>query len=98
MSEEDKRATKRWRTVLKGRVVFNDQASVLDCTVRDLSQTGAQIHFADVSIPPQEFTLEIQSKDVRAQAGVVWSRGANHGIEFVDEAAAWVDPTRKAAE
>ena len=94
----ENRSNRRWRTFLKGQVVFNNQNSVLNCSVRDLSDTGAQIHFADVCVLPEEFTLEIPSKHIRLQARVMWSRGAKHGIMFVEGRATWADPTRAAAE
>ncbi len=81
MDEADKRTSQR-RTVLKGQVLFNNRASVFDCTVRDLSATGAQLIFADVSALPPKFELEIPSKDMRVQARVIWSRGQNHGVRF----------------
>ena len=81
--DDDRRSSKRRRTVLKGRVVFNNRSSVLDCTVRDLSDTGAQITLADVSTLPPDFELEIPSKDILVQVQVMWSRGKNHGVRFV---------------
>ncbi len=83
MDGTDKRASDRRRTVLKGRVLFNNRASVFDCTVRDLSDTGAQLTLPDVSALPHEFELEIPSKDILVQAQVMWSRGKNHGVRFV---------------
>jgi hypothetical protein len=83
MDETDKRASNRRRTVLKARMLFNNRSSVLDCTVRDLSDTGAQLTLADVSALPPDFELEIPSKDVLVQARVMWSRGKNHGVKFV---------------
>ena len=83
MDETDKRARNRRRTVLKGRVLFNNRSSIFDCTVRDLSDTGAQLTLADVSALPPDFELEIPSKDMFVQAQVMWSRGKNHGVRFV---------------
>ena len=83
MDETDKRASNRRRTVLKARMLFNNRSSVLDCTVRDLSETGAQLTFADISLLPLDFELEIPSKDLRARVQLVWSRGKNHGVKFV---------------
>jgi hypothetical protein len=64
----DRRSSKRRRTVLRGRVVFNNRSSVLDCTVRDLSDTGAQLTLADVSALPPDFDLEIPGKSLQVQA------------------------------
>jgi hypothetical protein len=85
MDEKDNRSSQRRRTVLTGRVVFNNRSSVLDCTVRDLSETGARISFAAVSELPPEFELEIPNKGQRVQARLMWSRGATHGVMFVQD-------------
>jgi PilZ domain len=87
MDEDDnRRSSKRRRTVLTGKVLFNDRTSVFDCTVRNLSDAGAQITLADVSTLPLDFELEIPSKGMVAPARVMWSRGKNHGIRFVQAA------------
>ncbi len=84
MNESDnRRSNQRWRTILKARVLFNNRSSVLDCTVRDLSESGAQLAFADVTLLPPNFELEIPSKDRTLQARVVWSRGKSYGVRFI---------------
>ena len=93
----ERRSSKRWHAVLKGRIVFNNRSSVLNCTVRDLSETGARIYCADVSEMPPEFDLEIPSRGIQSQSLLMWSRGANHGIMFLEKLKAWTDPVRKAA-
>jgi hypothetical protein len=90
----ENRLSNRRRTVLKGQVVFNNRASAIDCTVRDLSDTGARIVFADVFLPPPEFELEIPSRDLQVQARLVWSRGATHGIVFAEGTLVWQDRAR----
>ncbi len=91
---EERRSCRRWRATLKGRIVFNNRYSVLDCTVRDLSDTGAGISFADVSAIPPEFELEIPNRGLRVQGRLMWSRGTNHGVMFRQKVGAWTDPTR----
>ena len=86
---DDRRSSQRWRTVLKGRIVFNNRCSILDCTIRDLSDTGARIYFADISEIPPEFELEIPNRGVRVPGRVMWSRGANHGVMFLEQLKAW---------
>ena len=69
------RRSPRTRTILQGRVVFNNRFSLIECTVRDLSETGAQITFSHpVSLPP-ELELEIPKKGLSTRAKVMWSRG-----------------------
>jgi hypothetical protein len=85
---DERRLKKRWRTVLKGQVVLNNRSSVLDCSVRNLSDIGANLVFADVFLLPQDFELEIPSRNLRVQARLIWSRGATHGVMFVQPEAA----------
>ncbi len=54
-------AAEKTRTVLKGQIVSNNQPSLIEWTVRDLSDTGAKICFVDPCELPSEFELEIPS-------------------------------------
>jgi hypothetical protein len=88
----ENRSKKRWHTVLKGQVVFNNSSSVLDCTVHDLSELGARICFTEAVEVPPEFELEIPSRGLRLPARLVWSREANHGVIFLEKAKAGTVP------
>jgi hypothetical protein len=78
----DRRSNQRRRTILKGRVLFNNRSSVFDCTIQNISDSGAQLSFADISLLPPIFELEIPSQDRRIQARVVWWRGKIYGVRF----------------
>jgi hypothetical protein len=93
----NRRSSKRWHTVLKGLIVSNTQPAPIECTVRDLSDTGARIYLADASAIPSEFELEIPTKGLRIQSCLVWSQGANHGLSFLETVKVWTDPLRAAA-
>ena len=90
----ERRSSKRWGAYFKARIVFNNRSLVIDCTVRNLSDTGAGISFADISPIPPEFELEIPNRGLRVQSRVMWSRGANHGVMFWQKVKAWTDPLR----
>ena len=77
------RRSQRKRTILQGRVVFNNRFSLLDCIVRDLSETGAQVAFAHPVTLPSEIELEIPTRGLSALARVMWSNGKNHGLMFL---------------
>jgi hypothetical protein len=80
----EQRSRKRQRTLLEGRIVFNNRFSLIECRVRDLSDTGARIMFEHpVTIPP-EFELEIPSRELSVWARVMWSSGREHGIRFTE--------------
>lgn len=68
--------------LLKGRIKFNSNNSVIDCTVRDLSATGAQIFFEHPIPIPREFTLEIPTKALSFPCEIRWTKFQVHGVEF----------------
>ncbi len=79
----DQRSSQRKRTILDGRIVFNKRSSVINCMVRDLSDTGARIAFGHVLDIPSEFEIEIPKKGMAVWARVMWSNGREHGIMFI---------------
>ena len=65
-AEDDHRSERSWtkrhqrRKVFKGgKITFNNGSSVLDCTVRDLSESGAKIEIKDKFAFPRLVTLLI---------------------------------------
>jgi hypothetical protein len=78
------RRSPRSRTILQGRVVFNNRFSLIECTVRDLSGTGAQITFSHPVSLPSELEFEIPKKGLSTRAQVMWSSGIHHGLMFLE--------------
>lgn len=78
----DRRNSTRKRTLLKGRIIFNNRCSVIECTIRDISETGAKISFAHPTPLPAEFELDIPSKGPPVRARVMWSNGKECGVFF----------------
>jgi hypothetical protein len=94
---DERRSAKRWCTILAARITFSGQSQPIECVVRNLSDTGARLYFADTSLLPSEFELEIPSRGLKARSRLMWSRGANQGVMFLEEVKAWTDPLRAAA-
>jgi hypothetical protein len=92
----EQRRSSRNRTLLQGRVVFNNRFSLIDCTVRDLSETGAQIAFAHPVTLPSELELEIPRKELSTLARVMWSDGKSHGVMFIKAAHAAISGSASA--
>ena len=44
----EKRNSTRTRCLLTGRIIFNNRSSVIDCTVRDISDDGGRTHFSHI--------------------------------------------------
>jgi hypothetical protein len=86
---DQRRSSKRVRTFMEGRIVFNNRFSLIDCFVRDLSEAGARIAFPRPTDIPPEFDLEIPKKNMSIRARVIWSDGKEHGLKFIAPAKAY---------
>jgi PilZ domain-containing protein len=76
----ERRATQR-RRVLKGATIAFDGIG-LDCTVRNLSESGAALDFASAAIVPPSFMLTIQSDRLVRRCHPVWSNDRRIGVAF----------------
>lgn len=86
-TDKNRRSHARIRTLLQGRIVFNRRGSLIDCAVRDLSESGARIEFATPFEPPADFELEVPTKKLTVWARRMWSSGTNHGVMFFEPSA-----------
>ena len=80
---ERRKVLPRKRTLKKGRIVFNERRSTIDCTVRNLSAQGALLLVATLVGIPDSFDLTIDSDMARHRASVVWKRDGQLGVKFV---------------
>jgi hypothetical protein len=81
MSEDDHRIAPRHRVLKGGRILFGGGS--IDCTVRNLSETGAAL---DVTSPlgiPTEFTLVTDNGQRHCR--VVWRKEKRIGVTFDKE-------------
>ena len=84
----DRRSETR-RRVFKGGVITFEGAGI-DCTVRNMSGSGAALDIAEAANIPPTFRLAIKADDFIARCRVVWNKGRRFGIAF--------DSTRRAGE
>jgi hypothetical protein len=54
--------------------------SELECTIRDLSATGARLSFRHPTFLPKTFRLQFGAEDQRVT--VIWQRGLFAGVRF----------------
>ncbi len=81
--QKDRRVATRKRTLIKAQLVFNDSHCQMDCTVLDISETGAKIRPTDLTSLPARFELRIHFG--KAHACEVVRRSANYlGVRFLD--------------
>ena len=68
--------------------MFNNQNSTIDCTVKNISATGAKIDIANTVSIPNTFDLEVPQKGRVYRARLCWRAETALGVEFLDEDAA----------
>ncbi|HEY5047155.1 MAG TPA: PilZ domain-containing protein [Rhizomicrobium sp.] len=76
----NKRIGDRRRLLKAGRIVFGQGRSVIDCTVRSVSRTGAMLNVQNAVTVPQEFELRWDGNVRRCT--VVWRKVASLGVKF----------------
>lgn len=78
----DKRIVSRHRVFKTGKIVFD--GAVIDCTVRNISRTGAALEVDSPVGIPHNFILVIETDRVRRACHVVWRKERRIGVGFDD--------------
>lgn len=79
----DAREAKRRRILKAGVIAFNDHFMTYNCTVRELSETGARLRVDDVMGIPDHFDLVIELDAMEYTCEAVWRRQGEMGVRFV---------------
>ncbi len=70
------------------RIIFNNENSSVDCTLRDISDSGAKVRVNGWFDVPQEVQLQIPEGVERfgqlADCNVVWHHGDLLGLAFAE--------------
>jgi len=79
----DKRSGPRRRVLLSDMLVFDGGARTVNCSVRDLSDSGAKIELGGVELLPRSLWLIEMRAGVARECRVTWARGRQLGLEFI---------------
>jgi hypothetical protein len=83
--DSESRRNQRQRTLKDGKIIFNENRSVINCIVRDVSPTGAKLKLAATTELPTEFKLLLVSENLIAPVTCVWRKGDLMGVHFLAE-------------
>jgi hypothetical protein len=72
----------RRRVLQSGFMIFNSGRSSIACQILDVSDTGAKLIAANVSLSPREFLLKPQHGGPRLCA-VIWRNGTKMGVRYI---------------
>lgn len=78
---EHHRSAHRQRTLKAAKVVLTDWTTI-DCTIRDISATGARLVFGDAFALPEEFRIIIVMTNRIVPVRLLWQRGLTAGVSF----------------
>jgi hypothetical protein len=81
---EERRTDPRHRTLKAGTISFA-RAAGIDCVVRNLSATGANLEVESPLGIPDEFTLVIKMDQTTHFCEVTWRYAKRIGVRFVDD-------------
>jgi hypothetical protein len=84
-SWDERRVGPRHKAFLRGRILYNNRQSSIDCTIRDYSPEGARLVSSDAVVVPDAVELEIPHRNEIVPAMVQWRRGGEIGVAFVRE-------------
>jgi hypothetical protein len=79
---DDNRHAGRIRSFLRGEIVHSNGASRTECTVRDISETGARIQVPKSVTLPEFFELIIPQKGMHERARIIWIKDGEIGVTF----------------
>ena len=86
MDFEDKHRFPRRRVLKDGKIVTKDHRSVIDCCIRDLSETGARLACGNPLGVPDHFRLLFLSNLTIRDADVIWRGNEQVGVHFTGPA------------
>jgi len=78
----ERRPHQRRRMLLGGIVVFGGGACAYDCSIRNLSESGAKLVCAKGVHPPPCFHLIMIRDRMVCEAKLAWSKGDAYGVTF----------------
>jgi len=75
------RAAPRRRLLKSGKISFGGGAAI-DCTIRNLSETGAALEVISPVGIPDHFTLVVEADQRHLPCRVVWRKETRIGVHF----------------
>jgi hypothetical protein len=80
----ERRASPRQRRLNRAKLIFNNNSSVIDCIVRDLSPHGARLLVTSQVGIPDRVELRIDRNDACHPSKVAWRTNDQIGVMFLD--------------
>ena len=82
---EERRRHPRLRSLIGGRITFNNSYSTLECMLRNTSQGGAMITCSSNAVLPRVFELFLPTKNRRMRMRIVWRDADRIGVAMATD-------------
>ncbi|MFA5900425.1 MAG: PilZ domain-containing protein [Hyphomicrobium sp.] len=92
---DERRKVSRRRVLKEGKIVYADGMRVVDCTIRDLSETGARLLVANTVSLPETFHLFEKAAGLVYPAAIVWRQATSVGVQFAGKPTSIHDAANK---
>jgi hypothetical protein len=79
---QERRKQDRQPAYWAGKIAFNRRQSLLDCLVRNTSESGAKLVLEATTFVPRDFDLMILKHGAEYRAKVVWRRAEEVGVRL----------------
>ena len=80
----EKRDQTRQRTLRSGKIIYNNQSCVVDCQIRDMSESGCRVRVASTVSLPKHFEMQITGLKEKRLCEVKWRSPQELGLHFID--------------
>jgi hypothetical protein len=80
---ERRRGSPRRRVLMSAQIVYHQGKIAVDCVIRNISETGAQLATETALDLPPSFWLRLQD-GTRRPVELVWSKATLMGVRFID--------------
>jgi hypothetical protein len=88
MNMDERRASRRQKSFLRGVVYFDKRRSEMACLIRNLSEDGARIILSQTVAIPDMIELHIPQREQTVSARMQWRRADEIGLAFSKAATA----------
>ena len=85
---DEHRHAPRIRSFLRGEILHSNGNSKTECTIRDISDTGARLQVPSSVTLPECFDLVIPQKGTSERVRIVWNHSNEIGVLFENRYAA----------
>ncbi len=76
------RKSNRRRVLKRATALFHNKNSIMECQVRDISDTGCRLRVNGSHQFPHAFTLTVELDGLEADCQIVWRKSSDLGVRF----------------